>query len=325
MDERFKELQEALDRSLSDLVPATAEPTGLYDPMRYILSIGGKRLRPLLTLMVLKAAGKDPQLGWSAAMGIEVFHNFSLVHDDIMDAAPRRRGKETVHEKWDVNTGILSGDALLVKAYQLMADVPKDKVAPVLEVFSETALQVCEGQQWDVEFEQRETVREEEYIRMIQYKTSVLLGCALKVGAILSDLPKDHQKALYCFGLEMGTSFQIADDLLDAFGDPEKFGKKVGGDILENKKTLLFIAAERLGSDDQKRSLRQWYARTGNVSGKVDAVKEIFEATGARRYVEDKKRSYYESAISNLKALDNVLVATDLFEDFARYLYERDH
>ncbi|MDX5325357.1 MAG: polyprenyl synthetase family protein [Bacteroidota bacterium] len=325
MDERLKALQQALDRSLSELIPSTAEPTGLYDPMRYILGIGGKRLRPLLTLMVLKAAGKDPQLGWSAAMGIEVFHNFSLVHDDIMDAAPLRRGKETVHEKWDVNTGILSGDALLVKAYQLMADVPKDKVAPILEVFSETALQVCEGQQWDVEFEQRESVREEDYIRMIQYKTSVLLGCALKVGAILSDLPENHQKALYSFGLEMGTSFQIADDLLDAFGDPEKFGKKVGGDILENKKTLLFIAAERLGSDDQKRSLRQWYSINGDVSGKVDAVKEIFESTGARRYVEDQKRSYYESAISNLTSLDNVLVATDLFEDFARYLYERDH
>ena len=236
-------LQDLFQAEVDQLNLGTA-PAKLYDPMHYIMELGGKRLRPILSLMGAGIYG-DPAKAMPQAMAVELFHNFSLIHDDIMDAAPLRRGKTTVHKKWDDNVGILSGDGMLVKAYQFLAQCEPEILPEVLGTFSQTALEVCEGQQMDMDFETMDEVSAATYIQMIQFKTSVLLGCAMKVGALVGGGSKKDADALYQFALLLGTSFQIKDDYLDVYGDPEKFGKQVGGDILSNKKTLLWIEAQR--------------------------------------------------------------------------------
>ncbi|CAG0907532.1 unnamed protein product, partial [Cyprideis torosa] len=236
------QLQELVKTELKNIELAK-EPKGLYEPVSYILALGGKRLRPVLTLLSC-GMYSDPKRALPQALAVEVFHNFTLIHDDIMDDAPLRRGKQTVHEKWDINTAILSGDVTLVKAYQLLSDCNPTKLLALLELFNKTAVEVCEGQQLDVDFESKDDVSEEEYIRMIQLKTSVLLGCALQMGAIVGGASEEDANNLYQFGLLLGTAFQIKDDLLDCFGDPDIFGKQVGGDIIANKKTLLLIHAK---------------------------------------------------------------------------------
>ena len=219
------------------------DPKNLYEPVQYILNLGGKRLRPILTLMTADCFGGDVNKALDAALAVEVFHNFSLIHDDIMDDAPLRRGQQTVHEKWDLNTGILSGDAMLIMAYQLFENYPPETFQNLLTLFSKTALEVCEGQQYDIDFETRNAVSIAEYLKMIEYKTAVLVAAAMKMGAIIAGASDEDQNRCYEFGKNLGIAFQLQDDYLDAFGNPETFGKQVGGDIIENKKTYLYLKA----------------------------------------------------------------------------------
>ena len=224
-----------------DLKIQVKEPVNLYNPMRYILGLGGKRLRPVLVLMSAEIFEADYKNALDAALAIEIFHNFSLVHDDIMDDAPLRRGKETVHERWDINTGILSGDAMLINAYQLFENYQSEIFQELAKLFSKTAMQVCEGQQYDIDFESRDDVSIEDYLKMIEYKTAVLVGASLQMGAIVANTSEANKQSVYEFGRLLGIAFQLQDDYLDAFGDPETFGKQSGGDIIENKKTFLYL------------------------------------------------------------------------------------
>jgi len=260
----------------------TKEPNNLYEPIRYILSLGGKRLRPVLTLMATEVFDVDCEKAIPAATAVEVFHNFSLIHDDIMDDAPLRRGNETVHEKWDLNTGILSGDAMLILAYQFFENYEPAVFRDLAKLFSKTALEVCEGQQYDVDFETRDDVTIPEYLKMIEYKTAVLVGAAMKMGAIVAETSTENANAIYDFGLNLGIAFQLQDDYLDAFGDPETFGKQVGGDIIENKKTYLYLKALAFSKVEEKEQLLHLFSihPTDNTD-KIQSVKQIFIQTGA--------------------------------------------
>lgn len=231
------------------------EPKNLYEPIAYILNLGGKRLRPVLTLMTADCFDGDTNQALDAALAVEVFHNFSLIHDDIMDAAPLRRGHQTVHEKWDLNTGILSGDAMLIMAYQLFENYQPETFQKLAKLFSKTALEVCEGQQYDIDFEMRSDVSIPEYLKMIEYKTAVLVGAAMKMGAIIANASTEDQNRCYEFGKNLGIAFQLQDDYLDAFGNPETFGKQVGGDIIENKKTYLYLKALEFSSESDQQKL----------------------------------------------------------------------
>ncbi|MDP5062285.1 MAG: polyprenyl synthetase family protein, partial [Maribacter sp.] len=260
----------------------TKEPRNLYEPITYILSLGGKRLRPVLVLMTAEIFKGDFKKALDAALAIEVFHNFSLVHDDIMDDAPVRRGETTVHEKWDINTGILSGDAMLIMAYQLFENYEPNVFRDLAKLFSKTALEVCEGQQYDVDFETRDDVMLPEYLKMIEYKTAVLVAAALKMGAIVAGASDAAQEKMYNFGLNLGIAFQLQDDYLDVFGDPETFGKQVGGDIIENKKTYLYLKALNSGSEMMTKELEHLYSIQPKESdAKINAVRSIFEKTEA--------------------------------------------
>ena len=296
-------------------------PAKLYDPMHYIMHLGGKRLRPILSLMGAQIYG-DPTKAIPQAMAIELFHNFSLIHDDIMDAAPLRRGKTTVHIKWDENVGILSGDGMLVKAYQYIAQCDPAILPEVLGTFSQTALEVCEGQQMDMDFETMDEVETDTYIKMIQFKTSVLLGCAMKVGALVGGGSKEDADALYQFALLLGTSFQIKDDYLDVYGDPEKFGKQVGGDILSNKKTLMWIEAQRRA--DRKGVDFSSYSSMEPNEDKVHSFQELYKILGVDSYAKEQIDHYY--ALS-LQALDKVSADAEKLaplREFASWLYSRD-
>jgi len=258
------------------------EPKNLYEPIRYILELGGKRMRPVLTLMSAEIFDTDYRKALPAALAVEVFHNFSLIHDDIMDAAPLRRGNETVHEKWDINTGILSGDAMLILAYQYFEKYEPKVFRDLAKLFSRTALEVCEGQQWDVDFENREDVTILEYLKMIEYKTAVLVAAAMKMGAIIAETSEENCNLIYDFGLNLGLAFQLQDDYLDAYGDPETFGKQVGGDIIENKKTYLYLKAVEFASADTNEQLMHLFSiQPSDNSDKINSVKEIFTSTGA--------------------------------------------
>ena len=231
-----------------------SEPKNLYEPIRYILSLGGKRLRPVLTLMSAEVFDVDCKKALAAATAVEVFHNFSLIHDDIMDDAPLRRGNETVHQKWNINTGILSGDAMLILAYQYFEEYEPSIFRELAKLFSKTALEVCEGQQYDVDFETRDDVTISEYLKMIEYKTAVLVGAAMKMGAIVAGTSEENANSIYDFGLNLGIAFQLQDDYLDAFGNPETFGKQVGGDIIENKKTYLYLKAVAFSNEKEAKN-----------------------------------------------------------------------
>jgi geranylgeranyl diphosphate synthase type II len=280
------------------------EPENLYNPINYILHLGGKRLRPTLTLMSCDLCGGDLEAALPAALCVEVFHNFTLIHDDIMDDAPLRRGKKTVHEKWDVNTGILSGDAMLILAYQLLEDYPADKFKSLTSLFSKTAIEVCEGQQYDIDFETRNDVTIPNYLKMIEYKTAVLVGAAMQMGAIVAGASSKDQKALYDFGRNLGIAFQLQDDYLDAFGDPETFGKQVGGDIMENKKTYLYLKALEFSETNNKNNLLQWYSsQPKDPEQKVQAVKALFAASGAKQATLDAVKHYTDKAFTVLNEL----------------------
>lgn len=290
-------------------------PENLYDPLRYFFDLGGKRLRPALTLMTAENFGAVGENALHSAMTIELFHNFSLIHDDIMDEAPFRRGKETVHTKWNNHIAILSGDVLFVKAYESLAKCEAKYLPVLLNLFNKTATEVCEGQQMDMDFEKREFVTEEEYIEMIRLKTSVLLGCAIQFGGIVSDLDEKMQKALYDFGQYMGIAFQIKDDLLDLYGESEKVGKQIGGDVLSDKKTLLSIKAKEFGCDMMQLS------SIIDPNERVRTAQQIFNDLGAKEAVENKMEEYYNFAIRSLEALPDL--QKQMYESFAKYLIER--
>ncbi|WP_165749938.1 polyprenyl synthetase family protein [Cellulophaga sp. Z1A5H] len=281
------------------------EPINLYEPITYILSLGGKRLRPILTLMTADIFGADYKKALDAALAVEVFHNFSLVHDDIMDDAPLRRGKATVHEKWDINTGILSGDAMLINAYQLFENYEGEVFRSLAKLFSKTAIEVCEGQQYDVDFETRDDVTIPEYLKMIEYKTAVLVGAAMKMGAIIANASTEGQDSIYEFGRNLGIAFQLQDDYLDAFGDPKTFGKQVGGDIIENKKTFLYLKALAQSAPEQVSELEHLFSiQPVDATEKIDTVKSIFLESGAAERTQKEIVIYTEKAFDVLAKLE---------------------
>ena len=281
------------------------EPKNLYEPITYILGLGGKRMRPVLTLMAAEVFDANYKTALPAAMAVEVFHNFSLVHDDIMDDAPLRRGKVTVHEKWNINTGILSGDAMLILAYQYFEQYEPTVFRDLAKLFSKTALEVCEGQQWDVDFEERSNVTIPEYLKMIEYKTAVLVAAAMKMGAIVAKTSEKEADLIYDFGLNLGLAFQLQDDFLDAFGDPETFGKQVGGDIIENKKTYLYLKAIEFSSEEKATELRQLFRlQLEDNSEKIETAKIIFNESGASKATQEAIEMYTYKAFETLEKMD---------------------
>ena len=297
------ELTEKINRHLAEL-QFTRQPQGLYDPVAYVLSLGGKRIRPLLMLMAYNLYREDVERIFPQATGIEVYHNYTLLHDDLMDKADRRRGKPTVHKVWNENTAILSGDAMLVLAYQFMAQCPAEKLKEVMDLFSLTALEICEGQQMDMDFETRKDVTEAEYIEMIRLKTSVLLSCSLKMGALLAGASDDDAQHLYDFGIRLGLAFQLKDDLLDVYGNPEVFGKNIGGDILCNKKTYLLVKAFELADPAQRQALEKWMdADTHAPEEKISAVTALYDEIGVKARCEALMETYADQARASLEAV----------------------
>ena len=289
-----------------DKLAYNREPKSLYDPIKYVLSLGGKRIRPVLMLLGYNLWKDDPERILMPAVAVETYHNYTLLHDDLMDNADKRRGHDTVHKKWDANTAILSGDAMLVVAYQRLASVDQTKLKPVLDLFTETALEIDEGQQFDIDFENRSDVKEEEYIEMIRLKTSVLLACALKIGAILANAPVTDAEALYKFGEQLGLAFQLQDDLLDVYGDTKVFGKEIGGDIMCNKKTFMLINAFNRANDTQLKELQKWCSgEKFDRKEKVAAVTHLYDEIGIRQLCEAKIEYYFEES---KKWLDKVSV-----------------
>lgn len=300
------------------------EPVELYDPISYIMSLGGKRLRPLLVLMAYKLYKDDVESILDQAVAIEVFHNFTLMHDDIMDEAPLRRGHETVHEKWNTNTAILSGDVMLVKAYDLLTKAELRKLPEIIRLFNKGASEVCEGQQMDMIFESRDTVTEGEYLEMIRLKTAVLLGMSLQLGALMADADEQSQQAICEFGVKIGIGFQLKDDLLDVYADQENFGKQVGGDIISNKKTFLLIKALENSEGDQKKELLGWLDKTTfDNKEKVEAVTGIYNQLNIKELTEQKMNEYFDSGFQSLKKLDVSLQKKAILKGFAEKLMNR--
>lgn len=314
-----------LINSYIDSLRFDRKPESLYEPIKYALSLGGKRIRPQLMLMAYSLYKDDCEKILPQAVALETFHNFTLLHDDLMDNADVRRGMPTVHKKWDANTAILSGDNMLVLAFHMMQDCPADCLPAVMRVFSETALEIDEGQQYDMEFETRDDVAETEYIEMIRLKTSVLLACAMKIGALMADAPAADVENLYRFGEQMGLAFQLQDDYLDVYGDPAVFGKAIGGDITSNKKTYMLINALRLAQGEDKKELEKWIgAKEFDRKEKVAAVTAIYNKLGIDTMAKAKMEEYYAVAV---KALDDVNVAEEkkaALRDYAAKMMKRN-
>ena len=301
-----------------------AQPKSLYEPIRYIMALGGKRLRPLLTLLSYSMYKERVEPILPYAVAVEAFHNFTLMHDDIMDKAPLRRGKTTVHERWNVNTAILSGDVMLVKVYSLFLSLEKDKLKEVLSLFNECAAGVCEGQQWDMEFESKNKVNESLYLEMVRLKTAVLLGFSLELGAVLAYAPEADQKILREVGINLGIAFQLKDDLLDVYADKKKFGKQVGGDIIANKKTFLLIKALATARGKDKKELQQWLtARKFDRSKKVMAVTALYDRLEIQSLTERKIQAYFEKGFEGLDRLSVGRKVNPLLV-FAKGLAERE-
>ena len=304
--------------------PMNREPSNLYDPVSYILTLKGKRLRPILTLMAADIFSDSYKSGLDAALAVEVFHNFSLVHDDIMDSAELRRGNETVHKKWNVSTGILSGDVMLIQAYQLFENYEGEVFVDLAKLFSKTAIEVCEGQQYDVDFETRNDVKIADYLKMITYKTAVLLGASMKMGAIIARANKDDQNKIYDFGKYLGIAFQLQDDYLDAFGDESKFGKKIGGDILENKKTFLYLKAIEFLGEENKSQLLALYSNNNISEEKIIKAKVLFKESGSVDYTIKEIKKYTNSAFEILESLNISNEKKKLLYEFGNSLMDRN-
>ncbi len=299
------------------------EPKNLYEPIAYILQIGGKRLRPILTLLTCDIFDGNVEEAYDAALAVEVFHNFTLIHDDIMDSAPLRRGNETVHKKWDINTGILSGDAMMILGYQCFEKYPPEIFKKLMMLFSQTALEVCEGQQLDIDFETRNNVSIPEYIQMITFKTSVLVGAAMKMGAIVANVSDDEAEKMYQFGLNLGIAFQLQDDLLDTFGDAATFGKQIGGDILENKKTFLYLKALEVCPENDKNDLLNLYSSKSGGSSKIEAVTAIFKNNKISEITVHEIEMYTNKAFEVLNSLSLSTEKKAALENFGFNLMKR--
>ena len=308
----YNELYDKVNNYI-DNMSYNAQPEGLYAPIKYVLSLGGKRIRPILMLMAYNLYHEEVDDILPNAIALETYHNFTLLHDDLMDRADMRRGNMTVHKKWDDNTAILSGDAMLIMAYKLFTESSNDfesktyqtHLLKALQTFNAATLGVCDGQQYDVEFESRNDVREEEYMEMIRLKTSLLLACALKIGAELADASEEDAENLYQFGEKMGLAFQLQDDLLDVYGDPAVFGKQIGGDILCNKKTFMLINAFNMANAEQKSQLKEWISKTDFVPAeKIKAVTAIYDAVGIKEVCNHKIESLFTQALQYLSSVN---------------------
>ena len=321
----IKQLQQQVEKELANIQWIT-EPTGLYSPIDYVLSLGGKRIRPVLTLLACKLFSGNEQPAMTAALAIEVFHNFTLLHDDVMDRADTRRGKPTVHKKWNDNTAILSGDAMLIKAYQFMQQAPADKLPALLDLFSKTAIEVCEGQQYDVDFENDLAVTLPQYIEMIRLKTAVLLAASLKMGALIGGASLQGADALYDYGINLGLAFQLRDDYLDSFGDTAVFGKKIGGDICCNKKTFLMITALQLANEEQRNELMKWMRCNDPAcfEDKVAAVLRIYKDLQIDIRCEEAIHNYFEKSVGSLKSIQLSDNDRDILIKFANDLMGRN-
>ena len=321
----IQELQVLIQKAV-EKIDFPPYPAKLYEPISYILDLGGKRMRPALLLMACDLFGGDVEKAMPPALAIEVFHNFTLMHDDIMDKAPLRRGKTTVHERWNANTAILSGDVMLIEGYKLIMQVEDRLLRTILNIFNDTAVGVCEGQQLDMEFEDRDDVNISEYIEMIRLKTAVVLGGALKIGALVGGADMKDADLLLQFGENLGLAFQLQDDILDVYGDPEKFGKQVGGDILSNKKTYLLIKAIELADGENKTELNNWLAATQyDTAEKVKAVTDIYNSINVRQHAEAEMHNFADKAY---KALDELALPAEKKEylrSFADSLMVREY
>ena len=303
-----------------DTLPYDRRPESLYAPIRYVLSLGGKRIRPVLMMLAYNLYADDVDSILPVACGLETFHNFTLLHDDLMDNAELRRGQQTVHKKWNANTAILSGDTMFVMAFERMTHCRADKLADVVGTFTETALEIDEGQQMDMDFENRTDVTEDEYIEMIRLKTSVLLACAVKIGAILADASAEEAETLYKFAEQLGLAFQLQDDFLDVYGDTKVFGKAIGGDITSNKKTYMLINALNRANDAQRAELTRWIeAKTFDRAEKVAAVTELYNEIGIRELCEERINYYFEQGC---KYLDRVQVPEERKSELRQYIAE---
>lgn len=313
------EILKKVNDALASL-PYDRKPSSLYEPIEYVLSLGGKRIRPVLTLLGYNLFKDDPEKIMMQALGLETYHNYTLLHDDLMDNADLRRGHETVHRRWDANKAILSGDSMLVLAYQRVAQCDDAHLPEVLKLFTETALEIGEGQEYDMTFETRDDVTEDEYIEMIRLKTSVLLACALKMGAILADASEADAANLYKCGEQIGLAFQLQDDLLDVYGDTKVFGKAIGGDITSNKKTYMLINAVLRANDEQRAELMRWIeAKDFDRKEKIEAVTRIYDAIGIRALCEEKINFYFSEA---RKYLDKVNVPEERKQNLRKYMNE---
>jgi geranylgeranyl diphosphate synthase type II len=320
----LRQLVEKINKALAETTYGD-HPEELYEPIRYMMALGGKRLRPLLTLLGYSLWQENAEAALRPALAVEVFHNFTLMHDDIMDQAPLRRGQASVHEKWNGNTAILSGDVMLIKAYDLLLESPPQLLKTVLQKFNRCAAEVCEGQQLDMNFENRQHVNQEEYLHMIKLKTAVLLGFGLELGAVLAGAPEVACEQLYQFGVNMGIGFQLQDDLLDVYADQNKFGKQVGGDILSNKKTFLLINALDKAKGDEADRLQAWLEQKNyDPREKVSAVTDIYDQLGIRELTETKMNEYFNAAFSTLAQLQVPEERKNLLHSFTHQLIMRD-
>lgn len=322
MSNRIVFLEKRINEELEKVL-VNEEPRSLFEPPVYVFSLGGKRVRPLLTLMAADLFKKDIEVAIKPALAVEIFHNFSLLHDDLMDKADLRRGSLTVHKKWSANTAILSGDAMVIESYKYISKSPHKYLPELLEVFSDTAMDICIGQQLDMDFEQRMDVTEDEYLNMIRLKTAVLIGCSLKLGAIVSDASVKDLEALYLFGINLGMAFQLKDDLLDVYGDFKSFGKKPGGDILSNKKTYFLIKALKSSDGKQKAELNKWLtAEEFNHEQKIIAVKKIYDELNLRVLVENLIEKYY---LASLDFLSSISVSDARKHDLLKFSEQLTH
>jgi len=321
----IQQVQELINKAIAD-TKYHSRPAELYQPISYLMELGGKRMRPTLALLSAELFGGNIMKALNAAIGIELFHNFTLMHDDIMDKAPLRRGKPTVHEKWSASTAILSGDAMFVEAYKMMAKVDDSILREILEIFNETASAVCQGQQSDMNFEKRYDVSIDEYLHMIKQKTAALLAGSMQIGALIGGAAKFQSKLVYEFGENIGLAFQLQDDILDVYGDPLKFGKRIGGDILANKKTFLLIKAKELSKDNRKVELANWLDGTSHEPGeKIKAVISIYDSLEVRKMAEDQMEEFVRKALAALDQIAPENGTKTLLKSFAESLLIREN
>jgi len=320
----IEQLQYLVNKAIAD-TKYTEQPAELYEPISYLMQLGGKRMRPVLVLIATEMFDGNVLKALDAAIGIELFHNFTLMHDDIMDKAPLRRGKPTVHAKWNESAAILSGDVMFVEAYKLMIKVDDSILREVLAIFSDTASGVCQGQQADMNFEKRDDVSLPEYLEMIRQKTAVLLAGSMQIGALIGGAVPDQANLLYEFGQNLGLAFQLQDDILDVYGNPEKFGKQVGGDILSNKKTFMLIKAKELATGDTESELDKWLNRSDDPFAKIETITSIYNLLEVRKLAEIEMEEYVKKAI---RALDLIAVdrsKKELLRGFAEQLLIREY